>query len=563
MKYQALNTQRTLLAALVLALPGLAAAQAAPRPSAGSILQELQPVTPVAPASSGTGLTIQREQAASAPAGAPFTVKTIQIKGNTLFDAATLHELVADAEGKTQTLAQLEKIVARITDYYQNRGYPLTQAIIPAQTISDAVVEVQVIEAHYGDITLENNAGANSDLLLSTLKPLKKGLDISKAQMDQSLLLLSDIPGVVVNATLNKGAEVGTADLRVVATAAPAVVGNVMVDGYGNSYTGKVRTSGTVNINGPFNQGDVLSLSGMSSGSGMNYGRVGYESVLNGQGTRVGGAYSALRYVLGGSLAALQSHGTAQVQSVFVKQPLVRSRDTNVYGTVQYDRLKLSDRIDVSAIQTDRSLGNLTLSLAGDARNALMADGVTSWSLGWKTGRVSFENAIAKLADAATAKTQGGFSKLNANVAHVQSLSTRSSLYFSLTGQWANNNLDASEKMVAGGPYSVRAYDVGALSGDSGYLMTAEYRYDLGAFAKGQTQAVVFVDSANVTVNKTTWTSSINTANLSGVGVGLNWTGQDQWRAKLSTAARVGTVSPLIAANTGSVRTWAEVSKGF
>lgn len=562
MKHPPINFPFSILATLLVALPGLAAAQTAPLPNAGSILQELRPARPTAPPPSGAGLSIQQDQAPDVPPSAPFMVKTIRIKDNTLFDVVTLHNLVADAEGQSLTLAQLEKVVARITNFYQSHDYPLTQAIIPEQTITDSVVEVQILEAHFGDITLNNSSGVGSKLLLATLKPLQKGADIAQLKMYRSLLLLSDVPRVIVNAILSKGAEVGTADLKVTTTAAPPVSGNVSADGYGNSHTGQVRTSATLNVNSPFGQADMLSFGGMTSGSGMNYGRIGYEAVLNGQGTRAGGAYSALAYALGGSLAALKAHGTAQVESAFARQPLLRSRETNVNATVQYDRLKLSDRIDVSAIQTNRTLGNLTVSLAGDARDALMGDGLTNWTVGWKNGRVNFANAAAKLADAGTAKTQGSFSKINVNVSRMQSLSAKGSMYFSLTGQWASTNLDASEKLVVGGPYSVRAYGGGALSGDLGYQVTAEYRYDLGAFGPGQAQAVVFIDTASVTVNKTTWTPTLNTASLSGAGLGLNWAGQDEWRAKLSVAKQIGTVSPLVA-NTGSVRSWLEVNKGF
>ena len=45
-------------------------------------------------------------------------------------------------------------------------------------------------------------------------------------------------------------------------------------------------------FNNPLRRGDVLGLGGLSSGSGVNYGRVSYESLLNGQGTRGGAAYS-------------------------------------------------------------------------------------------------------------------------------------------------------------------------------------------------------------------------------------------------------------------------------
>jgi hemolysin activation/secretion protein len=132
----------------------------------------------------------------------------------------------------------------------------------------------------------------------------------------------------------------------------------------------------------------------------------------------------------------------------------------------------------------------------------------------------------------------------------------------SLSGQWANTNLDSAEKMVAGGPYTVRAYDMGVISGDSGYLGTAEFRHDLGSIWQGQWQVIAFVDSEHVTVNRHAWTAGVNDATLSGAGAGLDWTGQNQWAAKAYIAVPIGSV-PILLASPNSVRGWVQISKGF
>jgi len=551
------------LAALLLLSPLVAQAQTAPVvPGAGTILQQVQPVAPPAPSTTEPGLKIEREGGAKLPPSAPFEVKTIRITGNTLFATATLHALVMDAEGKSLTLTQLDELAKRITDYYHSHGYPLARAIIPAQTIRDGVVQIEVIEARYGKVSLANKSRVNDALLKATLAPLQSGQAIARAPLDHALLLLSDIPGVAVDATLKPGAAVGTSDLVVQAAPGPAVSGNVTLDNYGDRYTGRVRAGATVNDYDPLHHGDVLSASGISSGAGMNYGRIGYDTLLNGDGTRLGASYSALHYILGGALAALNAHGTADVASASVRQPLVRSRTANLYGEIGYDRLQLRDHIDASAIRTDRHLDNWHATLSGDARDALGAGGINSWSLVWTAGRVNFDDSAAQLADAATANTQGSFSKWNASFTRLQTLNANNALYLAVFGQWANGNLDASQKMIAGGPYSVRAYDMGAVSGDSGYLGTAEWRHALGRAWQGQWQAVAFVDSAHVTVNKTTWAPGANSATLSGAGLGLDWAGQNLWSARAYVAARIGS-TPVLVASTNSARAWVEISKGF
>lgn len=294
----------------------------------------------------------------------------------------------------------------------------------------------------------------------------------------------------------------------------------------------------------------------------MRYGRIAYESLLNGRGTRLGGAYSALRYALGEPLASLNANGTARVQSVWAKHPLVRTRNINLYGQIQYDRLQLRDHIDTSGIRTDRHLGNSTVSLAGDARDEFLSAGVSAWNVGWTAGRVGFDDAAAQLADAGSAKTRGSFSKWHANVARLQSLSPANGLYLSFSGQWSNTNLDPSQKMTAGGPYTVRAYDTGAVSGDAGYLGTIEFRHNLGPVWHGQWEAVAFVDSSHVKVNKTAWVAGANGATLSGAGVGLNWTGPNQWSARTFIARRIGSI-PVLVASTASTRAWIEIRKGL
>jgi hemolysin activation/secretion protein len=558
------GTRKPLFAALLAAFVPLAAAQAVDPvvPGAGSILQQVQPVKPPTASPSGTGLTIERQGGASLPPGAPFLVRTILIVGNTLFDTATLHALVADAEGKSLTLSQLDEVAARITDYYHSHGYPLARAVIPAQIVEAGIVRLVIIEARYGKITHDNRSAVADSLVQATLSPLQSGQAIGQTELDHSLLLLSDIPGVVVNATLKPGETVGTSDLLVSTTPGSAVSGGLVLDNYGNRYTGRPRIGGTVNFINPLHHGDVLTLNGLSSGNGMKYGRVAYESLLNGRGTRVGGAYSALSYALGEPLASLNAHGTARVLSAWAKHPLVRTRNINLYGQIQHDRLQLRDHIDASAIRSDRHVENATLSVAGDARDEFLSSAVSAWNVGWTSGRVGFDDATAQAVDAGGAGTQGGFAIWHANLARLQSLSPANGLYFAFSGQWADSNLDPSQKMTAGGPYTVRAYDTGAVSGDTGYLTTIEFRHNLGAVWHGQWEAVVFVDSAHVKVNKTVWVAGANSATLSGAGVGLNWAGPSQWSARTYIAKRIGSI-PVLVGNTSSIRTWIEVRKGF
>ncbi|OLL33292.1 hypothetical protein BTH42_01965 [Burkholderia sp. SRS-W-2-2016] len=555
--------KRPLFLALLGVLPCAAAHAADPViPNAGTLLQQTQPVLPLTPSPNSTGLNVVQPPSAPLPSTIAFSVERIDITGNTHIDTATLHALVADSEGKQLTLADLGDLALRITDYYHAHGYPLARAIVPAQTMQGGQVRIEVIEARFGKIGLDNQSRVRDGLLQATLGGLQSGAVVTEAAMDRSLLLLSDIPGVRINATLKPGAQVGTSDLQVVASSAPMVAGGVSADNWGERYSGRPRLSATVSVFNPLHQGDEFNVSGVTSGADMNYGRVAYDALLSGAGTRAGAAFSALDYRLAGTLSPLGAHGTAQVVSAWVKQPLLRSRTVNLYAHLQYDHFTLNDSIDANATATDRHLDNVTATLTGDVRDGLLAGAASSWSASWTYGHTSFTNDAAQTLDALGRDTQGGFSKLSLSAMRLQDFGGGNQLFVSLSGQFASGNLDSSQQLIAGGPTSVRAYDVNAVAGDSGATFTMELRHTMAHAWFGQWQAIAFVDAAHVKINRNSFEAGSNIANLGGVGVGLNWAGPYRTTASASVATPLGG-RPEVAGNTASVRAWLQLAKAF
>lgn len=543
---------------LLAALPQTANA-AAVTPGAGSILQQANPKKAPAPSGTNTGLTTGKPKAGVPASKVSFEVKAIRITGNTLFSTAELHALVASDEGKRLTLKQLHDLAGKITDYYRAHGYPLSRALIPAQTIRGGVIRFEVLEARFGKISLNNRSRVTKGhLLQSTLAPLKSGAAISDAKLNRSLLLLSDIPGVSLGATFKPGAAMGISDLDVDVKAASRLSGYLSADNYGNQYTGRARLGGGLTLANPLHFGDELTLNGMTSGKGLEYGRVGYDSVVDGCGTQLGAAYSALHYILGGPLTSLVGYGTARVASLWARQPLIRGRTLNLYGKMQYDNQHLRDHINASAIRTDRSVTSWTASVTGDARDGFLGGAVNSWDISWTGGNLSFKDAVAQASDASTANTVGRFYKWAGTLTRLQGLDAKNALYLAVSGQWTTSNLDAVEKLVVGGPNGVRAYDVGVLSADTGYRGTVELRHSL----QHGLQAKLFFDSEKVTINHHPWATGKNMASLSGFGAGLGWSGPSRLQLEAVIARPVGPIPELLGKRS-SVRGWVQLSKLF
>jgi hemolysin activation/secretion protein len=552
------RAQRCLAVWLAIAVPS-SAALGQVIPGSGELLQETTRPTLPNP-SFNTGLSIKAPAAQQLPPSDPFLVRHIEISGNTLLASAELRSLVQPSENKMLNLAWLEDIAALITKRYQDHGYLLSRAYIPPQTLGDGTVRIAVLEARYGVVAVANTSSVSDALLRSYLRPLQSGGPVVEDALQRSLLLLSDVPGAVVHSTLAPGPDPGTTDLQLSAAPGATDSGTFGLDNAGNRYTGRERLSASINFNDPLRRGDVLSLDAMTTGPDLSYGRIGYQTLLeNGEGTTVGGGLSGLYYRLGNGLSDLHAHGTAEVETLTLMQPLIRSIVGNLFAQFAFNAKQLRDETDASDLHADRHTDALTMTLAGDRRDSA---GISNMSLGLSVGRLGFDNEAAELANSSTARTGGTYAKYTLSLARLQALSDSNSLYIAVNGQAANKNLDSSEQFFLGGPNSVRAYDVGAVGGALGALASAELRHNLSLSTHGTWQTIAFFDGGGVRIYKNVFDPGDNSATLSGAGIGLNWAGGHGWTAALGVAKPIGAV-PTLVGYTATSRVWLELHKAF
>jgi hemolysin activation/secretion protein len=551
-----------LCSALALCVPAVHAQTSVspPQINSGQLLQQMQP-QPQTP-SSNLDLDIQKPRSPRSQDTSKFYVRAIQISGNKLLPSDTLHALVASGEGHELSLNDLDDLADKISSYYHDHGYPLAVAYVPAQTLRDGVVRIAVVEARYGKVELQNQSAVGNYPLSATLAPLQPGNPVSDYGLERSLLLLSDIPGALVNSVMRPGDADGTSDLVVNVTSAPRYTGTLGLDNYGNAYTNRVRLSGTFDVNGLFHQGDLLDFSGVSSGADMNYGHIGYRYLLDGQGTTLGLGVTGLDYRLGNGLSDLHAHGTATTQSVNLSQPFIRNTRGNLYAQVEFDHKRLYDDIDIADLETHRHEDNLVLTVAGDQRDST---GVTNFNVSGSYGRLYLDNFQTLFDDYFGARTAGDFVKWDYSLSRLQQLNPTNALYFGFSGQHANKNLDTSEQFYLGGPNTVRGYDVGVVSGAEGNLATIEYRHDFTfSLLPGPWQASAFVDSGHVQAYKDPFLPGTNSARLNSVGVGLHWSAAHNWVIATSVAVPIGNKPELAGPHVDtSARFWFQVQKGF
>ena len=536
-------------------------------PDAGRILETIKQ-TPTPDFSSDNqpqiNVVTPTRPAMTAPAGTSFMVNGFKITGNTVLPEADLQSKLSVLVGKKLNLQQLREAADQISDYYRARGYLIARAYIPAQQISNGIVEMQIIEGRRDKVNLQT---IGSPIVHSSVQidfidtAIPQNAVISDAQLERALLLLSDTPGVSnVQSSLEPGATAGTSDLNLTTTSGPRYFGSVDADNFGSRYAGSDRVGITAGVNSLTGYGDQLTFrgqttgaNGMQQGSQTNYGRVAYQLPIGSDGLKLGAAYSAMRYQLGLNYQNTASNGTANTASLFGTYPFVRSRNFNLYGQAGYDNLTMTNNSMGFQI-SNKTVNNGNVGVSGNSRDAYLGGGMNTFGATATMGNLGLENSNGySTLDSATAQTAGSFQRYNFNFSRLQAVTNSMHFVLNATAQLASKNLDSSQQFYLGGPTGVRAYPVGQGTGSQGALLQLElHQQVLDESPLGAISAYGFYDLGGVQLFKNTWSNwnqpnprtgqslSQNTS-LQGAGLGIKATINDRSYLNLTWAHTIGT----------------------
>lgn len=547
-----MNMQPSLL---TLALASVSfAAQAVTPPDAGQILQETLPQT-IQPLTPSVTLDVPTQPLLDeAHGGQKVTISAVEISGNTVLSTEQLKAVIGKMNNDPKDLADLRHLANLITIYYRNNGYPFARAYLPAQKLSEGVLNIAVLEGRYGQLEAKGELG---EQVQPFLDQIQSGDLIESAQLERTTLIIGDLPGIRVSPVMKPGQNTGEADLDLQVEEDKRYNGAVMVDNHGNRYTGAYRAMVNLNANRLFTLGDELSVTGLVTDEKMWFGNLGYSLPLGYSGLRGKLSYVRTSYELTKEYKNLDAVGIADIVSAGLSYPLMRSQTTNLVLNGQLERKSFVDEVRFNQTKKNKSATVIPLSLNFDHRDGVAGGGVSYGSLSATWGDLSLDTASERQTDKTTAQTQGSFYKLNLDAARIQNIGANFSAYARLAGQWANKNLDSSEDMSLGGPRGVRAYPQGEASGDQAMLGQVELRYNYKMLTP-----YVFYDAGRVSINTSPWTAGNNTREISGAGFGVRIVYQ-AWSGDIAAAWRNSGGKPQSDTRDDSPRIWANASYQF
>lgn len=503
-------------------------AQAQQTPDAGSLLRE-QPKTTPLPSTPA----IPSRPVESAPQGQETGPKVL-VKGFRIIGARQIPELELQAQlqsaiGHEFSFKQLQATTTILINYYMQKGY-LARVILPPQDIKDGIVTLQVIEGKRGSLKIDNKGERLDAERVGRMidQRLAAGESMDLTALGEALNILNEQPGVSARSSLVPGQGEGDIDLVVTAADRPLLSYGLGANNHGSRGTGEAQLTASLGLNNPSGNFDAASLL-LNAAEGSTYGRADYSIAVGDRGLRLGVNVSSLNYHLTqSSFSALRAHGTAQTAGLMASYPLVRRQDLSLGLSGNYDQKLLKD-YTVSGETGNRHVKVLNLGLNGYTQNSpdsLLGGSITSFGGNLVLGNSDQRNAGALSSDQSTRRAQGDFSKISYNFAHLRPINDSWSLNLSLRGQFADKNLDSSERFSLGGPTGVRAYPVGEATGDEGWLAS----FNLNRRLSDAVGATLFVDTGSIRLNRKLWNNwnsgtprLENRYELSGIGVGFDW----------------------------------------
>ncbi len=515
--------------ACTLTAPGLAIGQMPPDGGAlrQQIERELRPTPTLQAAPLKPGVV-------PAPKGVSVTVRSFRLTGNTLLTQEQLQAALAPYLNRPLDILGLRAAADAVEAAYREAGR-IARATLPQQELVDGVVIIEIVEAHFGGVSLEGPVPARvtvERLLATVAAGQSRGSPLDAQALDRALLLADDLPGVTVAGSLRAGAKPGETELALQAADEPPINGNAGLDNTGSRSTSYARLTANLQANSPFGLGDSLGANLIHS-RGSDYARLAWSLPLAHDGWRLGANASNLNYKLvTPEFSALNARGDSTSVGLEANYPLIRARAQNLYLSLVHEKKDFNNE-SAGATTTRYAIQNTTLSLSGNHFDALGGGGANSANLSVTRGEVQ----LGALDAGENAALAGGYGKLRYALTRQQTITGDLSGYLAYAGQRADKNLDSAEKFYLGGASGVRAYPSSEAGGVHGQLINLELRWRLpegfnltGFYDWGRVQ-VNYDNSAGANPNKIA---------LMGAGLALGWQGAKGADLKAVWARRIG-----------------------
>ncbi|KVX62507.1 ShlB/FhaC/HecB family hemolysin secretion/activation protein [Burkholderia stagnalis] len=131
-----------------------------------------------------------------------LTPTTFQVEGVKSVPFEEISRRFTPLVGKDITIGELIETANGVTKLYQERGYALSFAFIPAQTFDNGVVRVTVVEGYVSDVKVTGKPGAMESKIRAIAAHITADRPLRRATFERYVNTFGLLPGVSVKANV-------------------------------------------------------------------------------------------------------------------------------------------------------------------------------------------------------------------------------------------------------------------------------------------------------------------------------------------------------------------------
>lgn len=441
-------------------------------------------------------------------------IKKVNVEGVTAFDSAIIENIYAQYLNKNVPLSSVWIIAEKVTRLYQDNGYFLSRAYVPAQEIDQGIVTIRVVEGFVGAIEFDNDEFEKHYIIRKLVEELESIRPLSADDLEAFALQMNALPGWEFRAFIEpvRSGQEGMVRVSMISDQEDPTASFVF-DNHGSRFLGPYVATAT--YEGSFLPLQKTTMSALSSipMRELRYAALEHRvPIYPNLQARVFGSYTTSEP--GGSLKINNIESSSVQLGLGMQWHLIRQRDKN-----------LSTSFELSGQNTNGDIldGNpLTRDRIRAFRARLDYSGFDKWK-GYSSLSFNLSKGLRFLGaseagdlNLSRAQAKPDFTTARIDLARQQTITKNITATTRVSGQVASGPVLSAEEFGYGGQSFGRAYDPSEILGDEGVAASLELNYHgLSPIQGARITPYLFYDIGKV------WNEDTNGISESGSSAGF------------------------------------------
>lgn len=404
-----------------------------------------------------------------------FTLQQIKLDGVTAFSENELAKIYQPYLNQEVPLASLWMIAGQITQRYQDEGYFLSRAYVPAQEIDSGTVTIKVVEGYIAEVDIEDKALAERSLIQALVERIKAEKPLNAYDLESFMLQMNALPGEEFRAFVEPtpGAEAGVTRLSL-RPEEESGKGSVSFDNFGSRFLGPYQV--TVTYQDSFLPLQQTTLSALTSTptDELKYAAFRHSAPIYPDWT----VELSGNYVTAAPGASLQPNDITSDSidlGIGISWQPIRQRQENLIASLELTGKNTNgDILDNNPLTRDRIRA---------ARGRVSYDTNDGWN-GYNYITLGINHGLEVLGasdkgdlNLSRAEAEPDFTTAQFSYTRQQAIYSNFMAIGQFSGQLASGPLFSAEEFGYGGQAFGRAYDPSEITGDHGIAASLELRY--------------------------------------------------------------------------------------